>query len=206
VGYKIAQRDLMIRGAGDILGPEQAGYIDTVVIDLYMKMLNNAVQGKKEELDEIKPNKLFSIQAYIPQNYAEKSDKIELYQDIENAKNNAELSLIKKKMRDIYGKIPNDVETLFTKRKIDLLLENDAIKDINEYGNSIDLILSDGFGKINGIGSVLFDELVPFLEDIKVTYLNHELKIRLNKGDDWLDKLEKIIAKIVKLYNSSVIH
>jgi transcription-repair coupling factor (superfamily II helicase) len=46
-GYKIAQRDLMIRGAGDIFGAEQAGFIDTVGLDLYMKLLNEAIEEKK---------------------------------------------------------------------------------------------------------------------------------------------------------------
>jgi transcription-repair coupling factor (superfamily II helicase) len=46
-GYKIAQRDLMIRGAGDILGSEQAGFIDDVGIDLYLKLLNDAIARKE---------------------------------------------------------------------------------------------------------------------------------------------------------------
>lgn len=205
-GYKIAQRDLMIRGAGDILGPEQAGYIDTLGMDLYMKMLNDAVKGKKEEIEEVKPNKLFSIDAFIPQEYAEKSDKIELYQEIENAKNNAELNQIRLKMRDIYGKLPNEVELLLTKRKIDILVESGAIKNMVEYNDCIDIFLDDKFSKINGIGNKLFDELSQYLEFIRVSFINRELKIRFMKHGDWLTNLEKIVSKIVKLYFSSVIH
>ena len=51
-GYKIAQRDLAIRGAGDILGPEQAGFIDTVGIDMYIKLLNEVIKEKQGIIEE----------------------------------------------------------------------------------------------------------------------------------------------------------
>ena len=86
-GYKIAQRDLMIRGAGDILGPEQAGFIDSVGLDLYMQLLNEAIEEQKTGLKKAPPKSrtLYDIDAYIPKIYAIASDKIELYQDLENA-------------------------------------------------------------------------------------------------------------------------
>jgi transcription-repair coupling factor (superfamily II helicase) len=96
-GYKIAQRDLMIRGAGDILGAEQAGFIDTVGLDLYMKLLNEAIEEKKTGVPtpEPKPNKLFNIDAYIPKDYAVSSDKIELYQELRTSKTKKSLPPIK---------------------------------------------------------------------------------------------------------------
>ena len=81
IGYKIAQRDLMIRGAGDVLGPEQAGFIDNIGLDMYIKLLNEAVQDKlkgvvsEEEHSELNLN--LSVEAYIPSSYANDSDKIE---------------------------------------------------------------------------------------------------------------------------------
>ena len=69
-GYKIAMRDLTIRGAGDMLGPQQAGFIDTVGIDMYIEMLNEAIMErkgiKKEKLVIKKAN--VAVDAYIPEN------------------------------------------------------------------------------------------------------------------------------------------
>ena len=72
-GYKIAQRDLMIRGAGDILGPEQAGFIDSIGLDMYIKLLNDAVKEKMEgkiEEEDVEINPTLDIDAYIPNSYA----------------------------------------------------------------------------------------------------------------------------------------
>ena len=91
-GYKIAQRDLLIRGAGDILGPEQAGYIDQIGIELYMKLLDEAIKGNNFEIEDTIPIKMLSLDAYIPNKYAIDADKIEIYQQIEETKNQREVT------------------------------------------------------------------------------------------------------------------
>lgn len=77
-------RDLSIRGAGDILGGEQAGFIDTVGFDMYMKILQDAInekQGKKEEESDVVPAKNVKVNGYIPEDYVESDmEKLELYQ------------------------------------------------------------------------------------------------------------------------------
>lgn len=201
-GYKIAQRDLMIRGAGDILGPEQAGFIDSVGLELYLKLLNEVIEEKKTGVphEPPKPVKLFKIDAYVPDEYMVNEDKIELYQEIENAETNKELQHIKTKMRDIYGKIPHEVLALINKRRIDLLLENEEFETTNEYSNNIELVLSQKFSSISGIGSALFEMLTPYLNKITVTYLQKVLKIRLKKEDNWIKDLETIVECIDTLY------
>lgn len=201
-GYKIAQRDLMIRGAGDILGPEQAGFIDSVGLELYLKLLNEVIEEKKtgKAYEPPKPVKLFKIDAYIPDSYMIKEDKVELYQELENTKNIQELQGIKAKIRDIYGKIPHEVMLLINKRRIDLLMNNEEFENVNEYPNEIEIVLSNNFSSISGIGSALFEMLTPYLSKINVTYLNKVLKIRLKKIDNWVKDLETIIECIVTLY------
>ena len=201
-GYKIAQRDLMIRGAGDILGPEQAGFIDSIGIELYLKLLNEVIEEKKtgKPAEEPKPVKLFNVDAYIPESYIVKGDKIELYQEIENAKNNEELKQIKLKIRDIYGKIPYEVLSLINKRKIDILMNGEEFEDVKEYSDSIEIIMSKKFTNINGIGQQLFEVLGPYIEKIQVSFLHKVLKIRLKKIDNWLKDLETIIECIALLY------
>ena len=201
-GYKIAQRDLMIRGAGDILGPEQAGFIDSVGLELYLKLLNEVIEEKKtgKTYEPPKPVKLFKIDAYIPDEYMVKEDKVEFYQEVENAKNLQELARIKTKLRDIYGRIPHEVNMLLNKRRIDILMENEEFETVNEYSDSIEIVLSDKFSSKSGIGSTLFEALSPYLNKISVTYIHKVLKIRLKKADNWMKDLETIIECVVSIY------
>ena len=201
-GYKIAQRDLMIRGAGDILGPEQAGFIDSVGLELYLKLLNEVIEEKRtgKVYEPPKPVKLFKIDAYIPDEYMQKEDKVELYQEIENAKKLQELTGIKAKLRDIYGRIPSEVLLLINKRRIDILMSNEEFENVNEYSDTVEIVLSDKFSSKSGIGSVLFEALEPYLSKITVTYIHKILKIRLKKEDNWMKDLETIIEVIVSLY------
>lgn len=201
-GYKIAQRDLMIRGAGDILGPEQAGFIDSIGLDLYLKLLNEVIEEKKtgKAPEEPKPVKLFNLDAFIPESYVSKEDKIEIYQEIENAKDVNALKQIKTKIRDIYGRLPNEVNSLIEKRKIDILMSEEEFEDVNEYPNYVEIVLSKKFSSINAIGQQLFEALAPYLEKIQVSYLKKTLKIRLKKIDNWIKDLETMIVCISKLY------
>ena len=201
-GYKIAQRDLMIRGAGDILGPEQAGFIDSIGLELYLKLLNEVIEEKKTGVphEEPKPVKMFNIDAFVPDAYVNNQDKIELYQEIENAKNDAELKQIKAKIRDIYGKLPYEVLTLINKRHVDILMEGEEFEDVREYSADIEIVMSKKFSNINGIGQQLFEILTPYIEKIQVSYLHKTLKIRLKKIDNWFKDLETIIECISSLY------
>ena len=201
-GYKIAQRDLMIRGAGDILGPEQAGFIDSVGMDLYLKLLNEVIEEKKtgEKALEPKPVTLFKINAYIPDNYAIKEDKIELYQEIESSKTEKELDGLRKKIRDIYGRIPEEVETLIDKRRIDIYLSGEEFSNIVEFGDNIEITFSKKFSSISSIGNEMFDVLTPYLRKINLTYIQKVLKLRLKKGKDWMNDLQVIVECIHEIY------
>jgi len=204
-GYKIAQRDLLIRGAGDIFGPDQAGFIDTVGLDLYLKMLNEAITAKTTgiEPEPPKPNRLFDIDAYIPKDYAENTDKIELYQELEEIKDSRGLAAFSKHMRDMYGKPPPEVVLLIQKKRIDLVIGNDEFLSVDEFDTYVDFQMSDSFTRINGIGTELFNVTVPYLDILKVTYLEKKLRLRMTKRTDWLNDLEAVANLIHKLFLSA---
>ncbi len=204
-GYKIAQRDLMIRGAGDILGPEQAGFIDTVGIDMYLKLLSEAIDEKKtgKVPEEPKASNTLTIDAYIPASYAGKTDKIELYQEIESAKTFIQLDAIHDKIRDIYGRLPDEVEKLLRKRKIDILSSDESIEDVRETAEYVDVKMSVKFSTISGVGNTLFKEIINLMPYLKVNYINKELKARLFKRGDWLSHLETLLAAIVRVNDES---
>ena len=206
-GYKIAQRDLMIRGAGDILGPEQAGFIDSIGLDMYLKLLNEAIREKMtgEEEPVIEANPSLSLDAYIPKEYANDSDKIGLYQEILLAPSLEDLASMKEKMRDIYGELPVEVERLFSKRTIDLLVRDAKIEELSEINNKVEILFGNEYIKIRGIGNMLFESLIPYLNFIKVNYANNKFKILMNKRKVWIDDLENILRTLANVIKGNKI-
>ncbi len=203
-GYKIAQRDLMIRGAGDILGPEQAGFIDSVGLDLYMQLLNEAIEEKKTGIKKKQPKSrmLFNIDAYIPKNYAVTSDKIELYQDLDGSKNDEELDKVAEHIRDMYGKLPKEVELLILQKRLNFLMEKEEFFKLEQMDSWIDILLSDSFTKVQHIAIDLFNALLPYMKEISVNFVEKKVHIRLKKGkgDEWIHELYKIMKTIDDLY------
>ena len=199
-GYKIAQRDLMIRGAGDILGPEQAGFIDSIGLDMYIKLLNEAVQekitGKGHETPKYEINLNLQMDAYIPEAFANDQNKIEIYQDIMSASNTDSLLEVKNKTIDLYGKLPQEMELLFLKRNIHLLIQELETTTVKDNPRNVDIFLGDSFINIRGIGNILFESMIPYLQIIKISYVNHKFKIVMNKTSTWVDDLEKILKSL----------
>jgi transcription-repair coupling factor (superfamily II helicase) len=114
-GFKIAMRDLSIRGAGDLLGQSQHGFINTVGYDLYMQMLNEAVEAKrgKKQVQKSDAELDLQCQAYLPQEYvSDGPQKIEIYQRIRKATQAAEFAEITDDLFDRFGELPETVEAL----------------------------------------------------------------------------------------------
>ena len=206
-GYKIAQRDLMIRGAGDILGPEQAGFIDSIGLDMYIKLLNEAVQDKMNphEENQIGANPELSLDAYIPKEYASDSDKIGLYQEILMAPSLEDLASLKDKTKDIYGELPDEVDKLFVKRTIDLLVRECQVENLSEVYQKVEIVLGDSYLKIRGIGNILFEAMIPYLNFIKVSYTNNKFKIYITKRKTWIDDLENILRTLTNIIKGNKI-
>jgi transcription-repair coupling factor (superfamily II helicase) len=201
-GYKIAQRDLMIRGAGDILGPEQAGFIDSIGLDMYIKLLNEAIKEKMDgeiEEENVEINPVLNVDAYIPNSYAKEGDKIELYQEILHASSLDSLQAIKEKTRDVYGRLPEEVELLFIKRNIDLLSKDAHVLKLEEKPKLVEIKLGDEYINIRGIGNILFEALIPFLAFVKISYANNVFKIQLNKRKEWMNDLEGILRSLLEI-------
>lgn len=114
-GFKIAMRDLEIRGSGNILGAEQHGHVAAVGFDLYCRMLEEAVkQAKGEEIKTEKPVNIdLKIKAYIPQEYiSDTGVKIDFYQRIYGVKDKEEINLLEEEMEDRFGDIPGQLANL----------------------------------------------------------------------------------------------
>ena len=116
-GFKIAMRDLEIRGAGNLLGAEQHGHIGAVGYDLYCKMLNEAVMElkgeKQEEKEQFETAVDMDINAHIPASYIKSEfQKLEMYKKIADIENEEELLDIQDELKDRFGKYPETVANL----------------------------------------------------------------------------------------------
>ena len=109
-GFKIAMRDLEIRGAGNLLGAEQSGHMESVGYDLYCKMLNEAVltmKGEQQEVDTFTTSIDLSIDAYIPETYIKsESEKLSWYKRIATIETQEESEDMIEEMTDRYGDTP----------------------------------------------------------------------------------------------------
>ena len=123
-GFKIAMRDLEIRGAGSLLGEIQSGHMEQVGYDTYCKLLDEVVkemQGitvKQEKDIQIDIN----LSSYIPENYIEDTaQKIEIYQDIALCRNDKDIEDVIDEIIDRYGSMPQEVENLIEIARIKIL-------------------------------------------------------------------------------------
>lgn len=114
-GFKIAMRDLSIRGAGNMLGAQQHGFIDSVGYDLYSQMLADAIkkrQGKKTVVNSNAEVDL-GLEAYIPDSYiADQEQKIEFYKKIKAINSEQDLEDVEDELLDRFGDYPEAVENL----------------------------------------------------------------------------------------------
>lgn len=145
-GFSIATRDLSIRGAGDILGSEQAGFIDSVGIDLYLKMLNDEVERRKdnyvdetEEVDSTKP--LINVATHIDDKYVVEDDlKIEIHRKINSISNKETFNIVKDELEDRFGKLSEDLMIYMYEEWFEKLAKKIGLSHVNQTKNSIELV------------------------------------------------------------------
>ena len=116
-GFKIALRDLEIRGAGDILGSQQHGHMESVGYDMYLKLLNDAVLEEKGLKPKEKTECVVNISrdSYIPEEYiSSAAQRIDIYKKIAAIENEEDADDIADELLDRYGEYPNSVEALIS--------------------------------------------------------------------------------------------
>ena len=155
-GFKIAMRDLSIRGAGDILGSEQSGYIDSIGIDLYLKMLKEAVDKLKgtyvetKESDSVKP--IIEVDTHISNDYVSEDDlKIEIHKKINEIDGIDKLLSVKEELEDRFGKISKEMELYMYEEWLEKLGNKLEVKTIKQTNTFIELEISKEISnKIDG--------------------------------------------------------
>lgn len=147
-GFKIAMRDLEIRGAGNLLGAEQHGNISSVGFEMYCQLLENAVNKLSDKPPEeiIPPTEVnLSLAAYIDDDFISSgAHKIEIYQRLAVIKNPVEIRDLADELIDRFGDIPEPVINLLQITKIKCLAKNIGLQSIIEKDIGIEFIFLEG--------------------------------------------------------------
>ena len=207
-GYKIAMRDLTIRGAGDLLGPKQSGFIDNVGLDLYLAMLNKAIKNKKGcesghessgHESQPKPPVNIQLESYIPEEFVDNDyEKLSMYHQLDMIDNRDDLIKYFLKVEDEYGHLPKEVKSLFEKKKLELLYNSNFISKIINRNGTFTIILSKDFSdSVDGVK--LFEMCNNISRDIKIAYKNSQIELSVTNQKDAVEKILKLVDNLEEI-------
>ncbi|AGY80879.1 transcription-repair coupling factor [Carnobacterium inhibens] len=203
-GFKIAMRDLSIRGAGNLLGSQQHGFIDSVGFDLYSEMLSEAVARKrgmdaKEEKTQVEID--LGINAYLPGTYIEdERQKIEIYKRIRELRSHEQYVELQDDLIDRFGEYADEVADLLTIGLIKMYGERALIETVKRTGEEVELIFS-----VIGTQSLPAEEVFRSLSEVplranvavKKDRLIVTLQLKKEPTYQWLGYIQKFAQNIV---------
>lgn len=146
-GFKIAMRDLSIRGAGNLLGAQQHGFIDSVGFDLYSQMLKEAIEERKGDLRTVEKPQIeidLEIDAYIPDSYIKDGhQKIEMYKRFRGIQTLEDMEELQEEMLDRFGEFPDEVSYLFQIAEMKVFSVMYGVESIKQVKQEVIILLSE---------------------------------------------------------------
>ena len=198
-GFRIAMRDLEIRGAGNILGASQSGHIQEVGLDLYTQLLNEAVRELEEEggsSDGVEippelPRIALPMDARIPEDYVDHlPTRLAVYQRLAKMSDADYIPEIREELRDRFGPLPQEVENLLTLVSLRTLAADVGVESIVQGNDAIVLSLRVPVG---GARVPLQRALGP-----SVQVGNTQMQMPLRRlGDEWLSRLTRVLERFL---------
>ncbi len=171
-GFKIAMRDLEIRGAGSLIGEIQHGHLEEVGYDTYCRLLDEVV--KEEQGIDVKPDvdvQLdLNVTSYIPDSYiSDSNQKIEVYQNIALCKNEEDIRDIVDELIDRFGNLPNEVESLLEISRIKQICKKRGVVKITNKRNAIVFAFDNNFFDEDIVGKLIkkYGNRIKFSSGIK---------------------------------------
>ncbi len=187
-GLSIARRDLSLRGAGDFLGSEQAGFVDSVGIELFTQMLKQEIDKLKgiEVNEEVDTQPLIEVDTYIDDNYVKEEElKIEIHKKINEIDSYDKLLSVQKELEDRFGKISDKLLIYMYEEWFESLANKLKIKKVKQTNNTVEMMLNKEI--LNNIdGEQLFLETLKINGNFSFKMLGNNLIITLRT-----DNLEK---------------
>ncbi len=193
-GFKIAMRDLEIRGAGSILGEMQHGHMDEVGYDMYCKLLDEVVKEMKgidiKEEQDIQID--LNVSSFLPDEYIDNSNqKIEIYQNIALCKTNEDIENVTDEMIDRFGEMPKEAENLLQIARIKNKCRNLKISKISQKQDQIVFMFEAEYFKMEWVDILLkkYRNQIKF-SPAKDPYITYKIK------NDVLEEIESFLNTI----------
>ena len=149
-GFKVAMKDMEIRGAGNILGREQSGHLEAVGLDMYMRLLEEEIDKLTDSEKEGDTGVLLELDytGFIPDSYIpDQPSKFEAYKKIASIQTEGQLEGLRAELENRYGQLPEEVENLFCIAEIKIICRRLSIVHLSESRGSVDI----EFGKLSAI-------------------------------------------------------
>ncbi|MDR2029326.1 MAG: transcription-repair coupling factor [Treponema sp.] len=160
-GFKIAMKDMEIRGAGNLLGREQSGDIYSVGFDLYLRLLEDAIRKLEDEDYEAEGETLLELEysGYIPDAYIDSAqEKMEVYKKIASVKTREELERVYGELLDRFGPLPDEAASLLSLAEIRIICRDISVSSLKERGGLVRV----EFGKVS---KVKVDRLIRLMKE-----------------------------------------
>ena len=210
-GYKIAMRDLLARGAGDLLGEEQSGFIVSIGMDMYIELLQEAIDeelnGPKDKKETKQKKSMVGVDAYVPPEFFNNEyEIIELYRKLNKVDKVKDLKDLRDEIIDKTGKLPDSIRLLFDEKLIDIIEDDGLIETTDENSKMFKLYLSRDFEyKMDGCGVDLYNLAYSISNTITLHYVPNKNIVVFFKKDDpnwanYVTEFAKGLLKIRKKY------
>ena len=160
-GFKIALKDLEVRGAGNLLGKEQSGDIMSVGFDMYLRLLDDAIRKLSEEKEEIPLEVYLELEysGYIPSIYIEEAEeKMEVYKKIASISTEEELEGMTAELFDRFGPLPDEVQSLLSLAEIRCICKKLFISSLKERNGKLEIEFSK-------VAKISVDRLLTLLKN-----------------------------------------
>ena len=204
-GFKIAMRDLEIRGAGNMMGSSQHGHMATIGYDLYCRMLEDTIKIIKGEItkEPVETTVDIKVDAYIPSSYIkDENQKIEVYKKIAAIESLDEYMEIKDELEDRYSEIPDSVYNLMDIAYIKSKAKQLNIEEIKETPKGLFFKFEEGDKEHIKIFKVLLEK---YKDNVILKFGNNpEFSFKQNsiKKDDMLPFFKEMLDNIIKVINT----
>lgn len=202
-GFKIALRDLEIRGAGNLLGEKQHGHMEAVGYDLYCKMLNDAVKalkGETVETEEFETTVEVDMDAFIPASYIKSEfQKLEIYKRVADIENEEEFLDMQEELMDRFGEMPACVNNLLKIALLRAAAHKAFITQLTCHQEEVKLVMYQKAGvDINRIPAFLgeYKGALKFVPDAN-PYFTFSMKKQ--ERDTFFERLKELLEKLQKL-------
>jgi transcription-repair coupling factor (superfamily II helicase) len=183
-GFKIAMRDLSIRGTGNLLGAQQHGFIDSVGFDLYSNMLQEAIQKRKGETPKTTRKQVeldINVDAYLPDAYInDTKQKIDIYKRFKAADSLKDVLDLEEEMIDRFGDFPKEVADLLSISRVKVLADNLGVESVKRERDRLTTLFSQHASEtIDRVG--LFEAVSQMGREVNLGTEGKKIKIVLNK-------------------------